>query len=285
MTAQLNGGHPAVEERAGDAVAWHDVTLLAVQLLRGNPPWAGFFDLDVRVHFARRCGYASGNSLDFPRMSRDVVVRLGKTYMRSMGLTCDDSDWVRRALLQPTYRSSQSLPLLLVAYLLIGSSTRLASSSTPICPGAKSGTDDEHRVAKGGREDGCPHYFCSCGFSFTYERIAGGDEVIMPTQTGPDIAVAAAMLANRGYSIIRIASTLGLEVRDVEMQIRYGVEVRPWHRRTVRARHLASWVELVDRLGDANAAYLLDGRLWRHVAPLADGLPKAILPALAALLE
>ncbi|NUX98896.1 TnsD family Tn7-like transposition protein [Paraburkholderia youngii] len=280
-TTRLDEGHPAIEGRAGDAVAWRDITLLAAQLLGGNFPWTGFFDPDVRFGCARRCGYASGNSLDFARMSRDMVARLGNTYMRAVGLAGDGSAWLRRAFLRPTYGSFQSLPLLLVAHHLIGGSSRPADASTPICPGARSDHDEEHRVTQRRRENGCPHYFCSCGFSFIFEQLAGGDGAITPTQTGPDIAMAAAVLASRSHSVAQIASSLGLEVAHVERQIGHRVEVRPWHRRTVRARHLASWVELVNQLGDANAAFLKDGRLWRRVAPLAEALPEALLPALA----
>jgi hypothetical protein len=133
--------------------------------------------------------------------------------------------------------------------------------------------------------DGTPHYFCSCGFSFICQQFNCGDVSIVPTQVGPDLAVTAAILASRGYSVVRIAGTLGLEVRDVERQIRYGIEVRPWHRRTVRARHLASWIQLVDHLGDANLAFQRDVRLWRQVAALAGAFSEGMAPALAEPIE
>lgn len=281
VDTHFDDARPAVNGSASEVIAWHAVARLAGQLLRGGCPWAGFSDPGVCHEYAQHCGYGSGTSLDLARMSRDLTTRLGGAYMRVMGVARNDSIWLRRALLRPTRGSLQSVSTLLVAYLLMDSSTRLTNSNYPVCPGAKSGHDENHRVTRKSMGDGTPHYFCSCGFSFTTQRLAEGDEAIVPTQTGHDIAVAAAILASRGYSVARIAQGLGLEVHDVERQIRYGIEVRPWHRRTVRARHLASWIRLVDHLGDANLAFQRDGRLWRRVEALADALPGGMLPTLA----
>lgn len=281
VDTRFDDARPAVAGSASEVIAWHAIARLAGQLLRGDCPWAGFSNLGVCLEYAQRCGYGRGVSLDLARMSRDLTTRLGRAYMRVMGVARNDSVWLSRALLRPTRGALQSVSTLLVAYLLMDSSTRLANSNFAVCPGAKSEHDEDHRVTRKSREDGTPHYFCSCGFSFICQRFNDGDESIVPTQMGPDIAVAAAILASRGYSDLRIAGTLGLEVRDVERQIQYGIEVRPWQRQTVRARHLASWVQLVCRLGDANSAFQRDRRLWRQVAPLAEGLPEAMLPVLA----
>lgn len=285
VDTQFDDARPAVDGSASEVIAWDAVARLAGQLLRGGCPWAGFSDLGVCLEYVQRCGYGRGASLDLARMSRDLTTRLGGAYMRVMGVARNDSIWLRRALLRPTRGSLQSVSTLLVAYLLMDSSTRLANSNFAVCPGAKSEHDEDHRVSRKNMGDGTPHYFCSCGFSFICQQFNCGDVSIVPTQVGPDLAVTAAILASRGYSVVRIAGTLGLEVRDVERQIRYGIEVRPWHRRTVRARHLASWIQLVDHLGDANLAFQRDVRLWRQVAALAGAFSEGMAPALAEPIE
>ena len=280
VDTQSYNARPVIDGSASEEIAWCAVSVLAGRLLRGEHPWDGFSDPGVCLEYAARCGYGRGTSLDVARMARDLTTRLGRPYMRAMGVAPHDSSWLRRALLPPAHGSFQSVPTLLLAFLLMDSSMRLANSEFAVCPGGRSGHDEEHRVARKSMRDGTPHYFCSCGFSFTWQRVSGDDGAVVPTQTGPDISVAAAILAGRGYSVERIARSLALEVRDVELRIRYGIEVRPWHRRTLRARHLAVWIQLVQQLGDANLAFRRDARLWRRVAPLADGLPETILPEL-----
>jgi hypothetical protein len=280
IDTQSDMGHPAIDGSASEQVAWRAVSILAGQLLRGEHPWKGISNSSVCFEYAARCGYGCGTSLDVARMSRDLTTRLGRPFMQAMGLAYHNATWLRRAFFPPTCGSFQSVPTLLVAFLLMDNSARLANSGFAVCPGAKSKHDEDHRVAKKNMRDGTPHYFCSCGFSFIWQRVPGDDGALVPTQTGPDISVAVAILASRGYSVEKIANSLALDVCDVEMKIRYGIEVRPWHRQTVRARHLASWIQLVHQLGDANLAFQRDARLWRRVAPLVDGLPEAMLPEL-----
>jgi hypothetical protein len=281
VDTQLDDARPIVDGSAYEVIVWRAVARLAGQLLRGGCLWEGFSDLGVCLEYAQRCGYGTGGSLDLERMSRDLTMRLGVAYMRVMGVAGNDSIWLRRALLRPTRGSLQSVSTLLVAYLLMDSSARLANSNVAVCPGAKSEHDEDHRITRKTMGDGTPHCFCSCGFSFVCQWSNDGIKSIVPTQMGPDIAVAAAILASRGYSAEKIAGVFGLEVRDVERQIRYGIEVRPWHRRTVRARHLASWIRLVDHLGDASLAFHRDVRLWRQVAPFAGVFPEGMTPAVA----
>lgn len=270
---QFRGGRTTVAAEDHELENWRALAHFARKLLLEKFSWSGFSDRAVRFACATSCGYGAGRDLDFARMSRDLIARFGKGYFRAQGLPVDSAAWVRRAMIASGDRLCNALPTVLVAYLLIDGGKRAAASDDPICPGSRSRRDEMHHVEQRATRNDLPHIFCSCGFSFVYDRTKSGSKGITPTQDGPDIALTAIILNSRGHSIQKIAACLGLRIEDVDRQMTHRTEVRPWHRRTERAKNLALWIELVDLLGDAHAAFARDFRRWRSLGNLAECLP------------
>ncbi|MCX4174645.1 MULTISPECIES: porin [Paraburkholderia] len=130
--------------------------------------------------------------------------------------------------------------------------------------------------AKGGRS----HYFCSCSFSFLAAPAgSGGTTSLYPTQDGQDFAKAIAVLHRRGFTTAKLARIFDLGRAEILQLLEARVEVVPWKLRTERAKHLATWVELVESCGNADLAFAKNHALWFSLGTLSRTAPDAVRPA------
>ena len=253
--------------------------LASIDLLNGPRHLSALPGQANRIDCARAVGYRSGESVDVARMFKDLIVMFGTGYFNEIGIPLHTDAWLRRAFFGAANSIHCPARTMLLDFLLRDRVDRMAKTGVPVCPGSSSPQDQEHRILVKGSEEGRHHYFCSCGFSFLCgSKSAAGAIELIPTQEGHDISLAAVILGNRGRSQHWIAGILGLDADYTSRLLAQSSEVRPWRRRTERARHLAAWIELVDRCVDADAALTKDHRLWLSLGRLARSLPESIVP-------
>jgi hypothetical protein len=259
--------------------AHHGFASLGADVLYGRTDLSGFIDPGNLVDRARLAGYRAGEWVDIARLSSDLLAMFGMDFIKKVGIPSHTDAWIRRALLHSSITPAYAVRVLLLEYLLQDRINRTADSGTPVCPASPSANDREHRLAVRGMWKGCPHYFCSCGFSFLCRsRARSGRIELLPTPDGQDISSAAIILRTRGHSQPWIEHAFALGSGMATRLLEAPVSVSPWRRRTERAKHLVSWVELVDRCGDADAALAGDYRLWLSLGMLSRSLPGRLIP-------
>nr|WP_321819115.1 TnsD family Tn7-like transposition protein [Burkholderia sp. BCC1996] len=251
---------------------------LSEKVLLGEKNACRYLGRGVRIECARALGYAAGNFVDIERMAGNLVDMLGRAYFEQVGISLHNESWIRRAFLRSKSEPSSTLKYMLLEFLLQDRVDRMATVGFPVCPAAASAHDRQHRLTvRELREEA--HCVCSCGFSFLYvsDRVSGV-RVLRPTHDGLDLAMAAAYLINRGYSIAKVAHWLGIEKRALESMLEKQIKVRSWRCQRQRARHLAAWIELIDRCGEADTAIANGHGHWRFVAVLERSLPSQLIP-------
>jgi hypothetical protein len=275
--AQREGGIPVIAGSLEQATEWCTVATLAGQLLRANARLPRVADEDSHVGMARRCGYVVERKVDSARLAHDLSERLGVGYLVAVNLSRDLAGELQRALDVPEGRACSPLSALLLGYLLRDVGRRLSIAAVPDCPGSRAQRDSGHRVVAWPSRGGLPHYLCSCGLSFVIEYDEQG-AVLRYTQEGGDIALAAAILLERGFTVRKVATLLGVSEHALaEMHLRR-VEIRWWSRRTERAGKLAQWVELVDRAGCPDRAYADCAHIFHALGQLTEVLPQTATP-------
>lgn len=275
--ARRDGGNAVVVGSKREREEWRKIAILASQFLFGDAGRSEYATKGLRIEMAGRCGYVAGCKVDSARMAKDLTARLGEGYFLSVGCSRDVSQQLRRALLVPDDRAGSPLYTLLLCYLLIDVGTRSAINGTPDCPCSHPHCDDSHNVIQWASREGLPHYFCICGISFIHDPHEQGAGVRL-TQEGPDIALAAAMLMDRSFSIKKLVSMLGLSTRSFEEITRRRIEISWWRRRTQRAAKLVQWIELVDRSGGPDKAYAVGAHVFHAIGRLNEVLPETAIP-------
>jgi hypothetical protein len=264
-------------------VAHVEMSKCSALVLRDGFRQRRFVELSERVDSAKAYGYAAGKSIDVERMATDVEQFFGRNYVHEiLPIARSGNGWVKRCFIKGWQDSNSALPEMLIDLFLRRCEDRVVNSGVPVCPAAPACEELGHRLVIRGNAGRRVHYFCACGFSFYYECDPETGRVsLTPTQDGPDMALTSAILCSRGYSVADIARTFDLEESEVEGVLRRRIEVRPWRLRTERAKFLASWIELVNRCGSADAALVENGRLWRSIGLLRESLPDGLRPAVA----
>ncbi|WP_408521056.1 TniQ family protein [Paraburkholderia sediminicola] len=270
-------GHPLVSDMSRELAKWGDLATFAKHLLNERCSWPQLGAQTSHLDLARKCGYVVGGKLDDERIANDLSTRFGTEYFGAVTSTHDISPELRRAISVSDERACAPLFALLAAYLLTDVGGRLMGSEGPDCPGSVSHQDENHRVLRWPDRQGRPHFLCSCGLSFVLDRSDSGAS-ITPTQEGPDIALAAVMLVARSWPVQSLVSMLGVSRHAIETMIGRRVAVRPWRRRTERAKRLVQWLELVNRQGDADLAYRNSAHLFHALGLLIEILPDAVKP-------
>lgn len=234
----------------------------------------------ARVEAARKCGYAAGNTVDVARMQHDLVETFGAGYFRQVGLPLHSRDWLYDAVFRSSFDSRRALTAALLQYFLQERVDRLGRSGAPVCPASVSRKDRNHRLKLRDTRDGRSHYFCSCSFSFLAAPAgSGGTTSLYPTQDGQDFAKAIAVLHGRGFATAKLARIFDLGRAEILQLLEARVEVVPWKLRTERAKHLATWVELVESCGNADLAFAKNHALWFSLGTLSRAAPDAVRPA------
>jgi hypothetical protein len=259
--------------------ARHKFGILCAKVLRGQPDACRYLERSVRIRCARAVGYATDDSVDIARMATDLVAMLGPAYFDLVGIPLHSDRWLRHAFFRSKSEPSGALKYVLLDYLLQDRVDRMAMAGAPVCPSATSIRDGGHRLRApqiGGQE---VHYVCTCGFSFLYASDPmSGARMLRPTHDGFDLLLAAAYLLKRGYSTIRVARHLGMSKRAVEGMLKKQTAFNSWRYQRARARHLAAWIELIDRCGGAGTALASDRGHWRFIAILERSLPNRLIP-------
>ncbi|MBN3769283.1 MULTISPECIES: TniQ family protein [unclassified Burkholderia] len=254
--------------------------MLSKNVLTRRKNASQYLERAARIDCARAIGYANGKSVEFRDMMGDLTRLMGCAYFERVGVSLHNDYWIRRAFWRTKSESGSALKYLLLEFLLQENVGRIRRLVTPICPRAASVVDFQHRLLI--REIGeCEsHYICSCGFSFIYfHNCPEGADVLKPTHDGVDLAIAAGYLIARGYSTNKVSHHLSVEKERLENMLRVQHEVGSWRCQRTRAKHLAAWIELVDRYVDANTALTNDRGHWCVVAELARSLPSHLIPS------
>ncbi|WP_082012186.1 TniQ family protein [Burkholderia sp. A9] len=248
-------------------------------LLIGRIRFARMFDRHLRMAYAQAIGYRSGMSVDIERLFRDIVALLGREYFQAVGLPVHSSDWLHRAFFAEQTTPGHALRAVLTNFFINERLNRASSCETPLCSSARYLGDRSHRLIMRGRGSES-QYFCTCGLSFRVEiNCATGLCELIPTQEGPDIFLAMAILHDRQHAKGEIAHTLGVGKASVFRAIEQGINVSPWERRTVRAKALAHWVELFwNCCGNVDLAFSENYRLWEALGSLQMYLPREVTP-------
>lgn len=253
---------------------------LCARVLRDGRRCCRYLDKSVRTGCVRSLGYMAGDCADFKRMAADLVDMLGVAYFGETGIPLHSDHWIRRTSLRTECTPGSALRYMLVEFLLQDRTDLMTTVQAPVCVRATSASDPQHRLAirELGRYE--THCVCSCGLSFLYTRDpVSGARMRRPTHDGLDLSLAAAQLLGRGYPIGRVGQRLGIATKQLESMLKNHVEVSSWRCQRERARHLAAWVELVDRCGDVDMALANDRGHWRVLAALQRSLPDHLVPA------
>ncbi|WP_233884690.1 TniQ family protein [Paraburkholderia flagellata] len=275
--ALRDGGNPVVAGSLEEAEEWCTVAILASQLLCGDARWSRFGGEGPCMSMARRCGYVVERKIDSARLAGDLSERLGNGYLVAVNLSRDLAVELQRALDLPDDRACSPLSALLLGYLLLDVGNRLSIPAVPDCPGSRPRGDSRHRVVAWPSRNGLSHYLCSCGLSFVIEHDEHG-AVLQYTQEGADIALAAAILLGRSFTVHKVISMLGVPAHALEEMRFRRAEIRWWSRRTERAGKLVQWIELVDRAGCPDRAYAVGAHIFHALGQLTEVLPPAATP-------
>lgn len=253
---------------------------LCVSMLQERTRSCRYLERNVRIECARTIGYAARDSVDIARMASDLSTALGPAYFEQLGIPLHSCRRLGHAFYRRKSMPCDSLIFMLLEFFLQDRVERMKISGSPICPRATSARDREHHLKLTYCCDEGRHYLCSCSLSFLFRSDPVTDtSVVVPTQDGSDLSLVATFLVKRGYSVDRIAKTLGIGKSVVERMLTSRIEVEPWRLRTERARRLVAWIELVDRCGTADAALATEGRRWRAIGALCRSLPDKLIPS------
>lgn len=267
------------EGSADQREARYRFAALCVKVLGGQQNACRYLERDARIDCARAVGYAAGDSVDIERMADDLADMLGPAYFEKVGISLHNDSWIRRAVFRSKSQPSSVLKYMLVEFLLQDRVDRMDKMGAPVCPGAASANDSKHRLTVRELRAYEVHCVCSCGFSFlcVHDSVTGAG-VLQPTYDGLDLSMAAEYLIKRGYSIAEVGHRLGIGRRELEGMLTSQIGVTSWRCQKKRARHLAAWIELIDRHSGADAALAHDCGHWRFVAALRRSLPSKLIP-------
>ncbi|MPV66877.1 TniQ family protein [Burkholderia sp. BE17] len=252
---------------------------LCAKVLLGTSNACRYLERGVRINCARTVGYSTNDFVDIARMADDLVDMLGPAYFEKVGISLHNESWIRRAFFRSRGEPNSVLKYMLVEFLLQDRADRMEMMRVPVCPRAASAHDRRHRLMVRDLSECEAHCVCMCGFSFLYvSDPVSGTKALRPTHDGLDLSMAAAYLINRNYSIAKVAHRLGVKKGALESMLEQQINVSSWRCQRGRARHLAAWIELIDRCGEADTALAMDCRHWRFIAALERSLPNQLIP-------